>query len=204
MKGGTGRYQELVRARRRSALCAITAPECRDGSYPKEHGTIARHAPTGARGHAEGAANPDAAEATDAQCGGGCCGAWAQPSTTISRILEITGGAYSCLRADRNSRTNPSGASRSGRATGSKPSALSFASFSPGTAFFSCLRRLLKQAVTKDRNAATSSGLTSGSVKGVRRINALLTFGGGRNAPGATVNSFSTLATACTPTDNAP
>ena len=68
----------------------------------------------------------------------------------------------------------------------------------------SCLRRLVKQAVTNARNAAISSGATSGWASGVRRTTALLTLGGGVNAPARTVKSRSTRHTACTPTERAP
>src|SRR6266702_4659393 len=111
----------------------------------------------------------------------------------------------------RKSRTNSSGASVSGRAAGSSPSAVS-----PGvttaaerpvaaiTTLRSCLRRRVKQAVTNARNAAIPSGATSGRASGVRRSTALVTLGGGVNAPACTVKSRSTQATACTPMERAP
>src|SRR5204862_3289384 len=108
------------------------------------------------------------------------------------------------LFASRNSRTKISGTRRSGRIAGSTPKDRSSASLSPGAAFFSCLRRLLKHAVTNVRNGAASPERISGSARGVSLITLLRTLGGGRNAPGATVNNFSTRATACTPTDSAP
>src|SRR6267143_2400361 len=125
-------------------------------------------------------------------CGGGSCHA---PTYQLFLIRQ---------GARRNSRTNASGGSRSGRTVGSNPISRSSPSVSPGTAFLSCLRRRLKHAVTNARSGATSTSMTSGWASGVIRISALRTFGGGRKAPGATVNSFSTRATACTPTDNAP
>src|SRR5438445_1568045 len=111
----------------------------------------------------------------------------------------------------RKSRTNISGASVSGRAAGSSPSAASPAVTTAAerpvaaiTTLRSCLRRRVKQAVTNARNAAISSGATSGCASGVRRSTALVTLGGGVNAPACTVKSRSTRATACTPTDRAP
>src|SRR5881394_904421 len=128
-----------------------------------------------------------------------------QSMANNSRILEMSVVAYSSVpRLARMSRINASGGSRSGRTAVSKPNDLSSASFRPGTAFFSCLRRLLKHAVTKTRKRGISSAVTCGSTSGVSRITALRTRGGGRNAPGATVKTFSTRATACTPTDSAP
>src|SRR5207302_10585332 len=64
--------------------------------------------------------------------------------------------------------------------------------------------RRVKQAVTNARKAAISSGATTGCTSGVRRTTALVTLGGGVNAPARTVKSRSTRATACTPTDRAP
>src|SRR5438876_2708401 len=111
----------------------------------------------------------------------------------------------------RKSRTNISGASVSGRAAGSSPSAASPAVTTAAerpvaaiTTLRSCCRRRGKQAVTNARNAAISSGATSGCASGVRRSTALVTLGGGVNAPACTVKSRSTRATACTPTDKAP
>src|SRR5712691_3790721 len=124
-------------------------------------------------------------------------GEWhdACPTTYQEFLICQTGGCA------RSSRTNASGGSRSGRVVGSNPSAWRS---SPGTTFFSCLRRLLKHAVTNLRNRPISSGVIKGVARGVSRTTALRTFGGGLNEPGAIVNSFSTRATACTPTDNAP
>src|SRR5437667_2651906 len=111
----------------------------------------------------------------------------------------------------RKSRTNISGASVSGRAAASSPSAASPAVTTAAerpvaaiTTLRSCLRRRVKQAVTNARKAAISSGATTGCTSGVRRTTALVTLGGGVNAPARTVKSRSTRATACTPTDRAP
>ena len=62
----------------------------------------------------------------------------------------------------------------------------------------------MKQAVTNARNARCSAGVTSGSASGVSRTTALVTRGGGRNAPARTVNSRAARQTACTPTERAP
>src|SRR2546422_5880733 len=111
----------------------------------------------------------------------------------------------------RKSRTNICGASVSGRAAGSSPSAASPAVTTAAerpvaaiTTLRSCLRRRAKQAVTNARNAAICSGATSGCASGVRRTTALVTLGGGVNAPARTVKTRSTRATACAPTDRAP
>src|SRR5439155_13888925 len=111
----------------------------------------------------------------------------------------------------RKSRAKISGASVSGRAAGSSPSAPSASStcaagrpVAPSSTLRSCLRRRAKQAVTNRRNAASSATATSGWASGVRRSSALATLGRGVNAPARTGNSFSTRHTACTPTEGAP
>src|SRR6266581_3607544 len=111
----------------------------------------------------------------------------------------------------RKSRTKSRGASVSGRASGSSPSAASPAMTTAAgrpvaaiTTFLSCLRRRLKQAVTNARNAATSAGPTSGCASGVRRSSALSTVGRGRNAPARTVSNRSTRHSAWTPIESAP